>query len=174
MPSGEDAMHAAVFGFKGRINRLQYLAGNVAVGAIFVLLATLIAGFVDLPPTTQPTVAMSIDAVLLALAAPLALWCGASLQVRRLRDIGCGPVLAIPAWIGVLVVASLVTQGAAQNQVAVGTAINFAVLTCLFVWPGKRRPALSSISQSGWLMALAPATALARAPALSPSARRFH
>jgi uncharacterized membrane protein YhaH (DUF805 family) len=166
-------MLAAVFSFKGRVNRLQYLAGNVAVGATLVLLATLFADFIDLPPTAQPTVALSIDAVLLALAAPLTVWCGASLQVRRLRDIGCGPVLAIPAWIGVLVVAGMVTQGAAQDQVAVGSAINFAVLTCLFVWPGRRRDGLSSISRSGWLMALAPSPALARSPAFSTSARRL-
>jgi uncharacterized membrane protein YhaH (DUF805 family) len=165
-------MLAAVFGFKGRINRLQYLIGNVAVCATFALLATLFAGFIDLPPTTQPTIAMSVDAVLLALAAPLAILCGASLQVRRLRDIGCGPVLAIPAWLGVLVVGGLISQGAAQSQVAVGTAINFAVLTCLFVWPGKRRGGLSPISQSGWLMALAPSSP-ALSPALAPAARRW-
>jgi uncharacterized membrane protein YhaH (DUF805 family) len=156
-------MLAAVFSFKGRINRLHYFLGNLAVGATLVLLATLFIGFIDLPTTTQPTVTMGVDAVLLVLAGPLAIWSGASLQVRRLRDIGCGPVLGIPAWIGVIVVAALVTQGAAQSQIAVGTAINFAVLTCLYVWPGRPGRRLSSISDGGRLMALAPSPVLARA-----------
>jgi uncharacterized membrane protein YhaH (DUF805 family) len=156
-------MLAAVFSFKGRINRLHYFLGNLAVGATLVLLATMFVGFIDLPASTPPSVTLGVDAVLLVLAAPLTIWCGASLQVRRLRDIGCGPVLAIPAWIGVLVVATLVTQGAAQSQIAIGTAINFGVLTCLFVWPGRRGRGLSSISDGGRLMALAPSPVLARA-----------
>jgi uncharacterized membrane protein YhaH (DUF805 family) len=155
-------MLAAVFSFRGRINRVQYFLGNLAVGGVLILLAMLLVGFVGLPARTQPTLAMAIDSVFLVIATPLALWIGASLQVRRLRDIGCGPVLAVPAWIGVLVVVWFVTQGAAQSQVALGTAINFAVLTCLFAWPG-RRGGVRSISDGGRLMAFAPSSALAPA-----------
>jgi uncharacterized membrane protein YhaH (DUF805 family) len=155
-------MLAAVFSFQGRINRLQYLLGNLAVGAMLALLAVLFGSFIGLSAATRPTLAMAVDAVFLIIATPLALWIGASLQVRRLRDIGCGPALAIPAWIGVIVAAGLMTQGAAQSQIAVGTAINFAVLTCLYVWPGKRG-GVRSISEVGRLMVFAAAPALAPA-----------
>jgi uncharacterized membrane protein YhaH (DUF805 family) len=153
-------MLAAVFSFRGRINRLQYFLGNLAVGATLILLAMLYSGFVDLPAKTQPTLGMAIDAVFLVIATPLMLLIGASLQVRRLRDIGCGPALGLIAWAGVIVVAALVTGNAAQSQIAAGTAINFAVLTCLYAWPGKRG-GIRSLSGGGWLMVFAPSTALA-------------
>jgi uncharacterized membrane protein YhaH (DUF805 family) len=161
-------MLAALFSFRGRINRLQYLLGNAGIFAAIWLLSTLFMGFGDLPANARPTFALGVDAVMLVLAAPLVVWIGASLQVRRLRDIGCGPVLAVPAWVGVLVVAALVTQGAPQNQVAIGTAINFAVLVCLFAWPGKRG-GYRALSYGGSLTTFAPSSALAparRAPPL--------
>jgi uncharacterized membrane protein YhaH (DUF805 family) len=156
MGAGEAAMLAAVFNFRGRINRSQYFLGSLAVGAIFVALAQLFIGFGHLAEMPRSTLAITLDAVLLVMAAPLAAWIAVSLQVRRLRDIGWNPLIVFPLWIGAL--AGMAVQGSpdvVQTQTAVGTLINFAALTCLFVWPG-RRGGIASISDGGRLMALAP------------------
>ncbi|HZZ90369.1 MAG TPA: DUF805 domain-containing protein [Caulobacteraceae bacterium] len=155
-------MLAALFSFRGRVNRLQYLIGNIAVFGAVLLLAVMLSALLDLPASTAPSFALGVDAAMLVLGAALVLWIGASLQVRRLRDIGCGPALAVPAWLGVVVVAALVTQGAPQSQVAIGTAINFAVVACLFGWPGKRG-GFRALSYGGTLSSFAPVASPASA-----------
>jgi uncharacterized membrane protein YhaH (DUF805 family) len=156
MGAGEAAMLASVFNFRGRINRSRYFLGSLAIGAIFVALAQLFMAFGHPPETPRSALAVTLDAVLLVMAAPMTAWIAVSLQVRRLRDIGWNPLIVVPLWIGAL--AGMAVQGSpdiVQTQTAVGTLINFAALTCLFVWPG-RRGGISSISDGGRLMALAP------------------
>jgi uncharacterized membrane protein YhaH (DUF805 family) len=151
-------MLTAVFKFRGRINRSQYFLGNLAIGMIFVALAQLFMGFGHQAGTPRSTFATAIDAVLLVMATPLAAWIAVSLQARRLRDIGWEPLIAIPIWAGALVAVGMAAQSSpdtTQTQMVVGTLINFAALTCLFVWPG-RRGGIASISDGGRLMALAP------------------
>jgi uncharacterized membrane protein YhaH (DUF805 family) len=157
-------MLTAVFRFRGRINRSQYFLGNVATAAIFAALAQLFMAFGHQSETSPSALPMAVDAVLLVMATPLAAWLALSLQARRLRDIGWDPLIAIPIWIGALLLVGLATQGspdAGQTQMAAATLINFGALTCLFVWPG-RRGGLASISDGGRLMALAPVAASQR------------
>jgi uncharacterized membrane protein YhaH (DUF805 family) len=153
-------MLTAVFKFRGRINRSQYLLGNLATGAIFVVLAQLLMDFGHQSEASRSPLPMAVNAVLLVMATPLAAWIAISLQARRLRDIGWEPLIAIPIWIAALVVVGMAAQSspdAAQVQTAAGTLINFAALTFLLAWPG-RRGGISSISDGGRLMALAPAS----------------
>src|SRR5579862_7934793 len=103
-------MLASVFSFRGRINRLQYLLGNFAVGAALALLAAMLISFTELAPTARPSLTMALDAVFLVVAAPLALWSAASLQIRRLRDIGWEPLIVAPMWVGALVLAGFAAQ----------------------------------------------------------------
>jgi uncharacterized membrane protein YhaH (DUF805 family) len=145
-------MLAAVFSFRGRLNRLQYFLGNVAVGIVLTLLAATVIGFIELAPTSRPALTMEVNAVLLVIAAPLAVWSAVSLQARRLRDVGLEPLLVIPLWIGSL--------GLAQIQPMLAVSISLALFACLFGWPG-RRGGFSSNFDDGRIMTLAPASAFA-------------
>jgi uncharacterized membrane protein YhaH (DUF805 family) len=158
-------MLASVFSFRGRINRLQYLLGNFAVGGALALPAWTLIGFTELAPTTRPSPTMALDAVLLVLAAPLAIWSAVSLQARRLRDIGWEPLIVLPMWVGTLVLAGFAAQaGFALSQAALASLISLALLACLYGWPG-RRGGVTSLCD-GRMMALAPS------PALAPIRRR--
>jgi len=166
-------MLIAVFSFRGRINRLQYLLGNLAVGAALALLAAMLIGFTELAPTARPSPTMALNAVFLVLAAPLAIWSAASLQARRLRDIGWEPLVVIPIWIGVLLLTAFAAQaGVTMSQTVLATLISFALLACLYGWPG-RRGGVTSLSD-GRMMALAPSSAMAPISRRSiSSARRW-
>jgi uncharacterized membrane protein YhaH (DUF805 family) len=131
-------MLAAMFSFRGRINRLQYFLGSVASVAAAALLSTLFIGFVDLPANTPPTFALGVDAVMLVLAAPLVVWIWVSIQARRMRDIGWPPFAAVPAWVAAVVGSEMLGGTAGQSHLAIGAAISFMVLSCLFAWPGRR------------------------------------
>jgi uncharacterized membrane protein YhaH (DUF805 family) len=153
-------MLASVFSFRGRINRLQYFLGNFAVGGALALLAAMLISFTELAPTARPSLTMALDAVFLVVAAPLAIWSAASLQARRLRDIGWEPLIVIPMWVGLLVLAGFAAQaGFALSQAALASMISLAMLACLYGWPG-RRGGVTSLSD-GRMMALGSSTALA-------------
>jgi uncharacterized membrane protein YhaH (DUF805 family) len=151
-------MLTAVFSFRGRINRLQYFLGSLTIGATLALLAAMLISFTQLAPTARPSLTMALDAVFLVLAAPLAIWSAASLQARRLRDIGWEPMIVIPMWVGVLLLAGFAAQ-AEVSQTALASLISLALLACLYGWPG-RRSSVTSLSD-GRMMALAPSSALA-------------
>jgi uncharacterized membrane protein YhaH (DUF805 family) len=156
-------MFASVFSFRGRINRLQYFLGNIAVGGALALLAGMLISFIELAPTARPSLTMALDAVFLVFAGPLATWSAVSLQARRLRDIGWEPMIVLPMWLGVLVLAGFAAQaGLAVSQAALASLISLAMLACLYGWPG-RRSSVTSLCD-GRMMALA--------PSLAPIARR--
>jgi uncharacterized membrane protein YhaH (DUF805 family) len=145
-------MFAAVFSFRGRLNRRQYFFGNLAVAAALALLGAMFIGFIELAPTARPTFAMSLEAVLLVIVSPLAVLGALSLQARRLRDVGLEPLLVIPLWIGSL--------GLVQSLPMLAVAVNLAVLACLYAWPG-RRGGLSSNFDDRRTTNFAPAAAYA-------------
>lgn len=151
-------MLAAVFSFRGRINRLQYFLGSLTIGAMLALLAAMLISFTQLAPTARPSLTMALDAVFLVFAAPLAIWSAAWLQARRLRDIGWEPMIVIPIWIGVLLLAGFAAQ-AGVSQTALASLVSLALLACLYGWPGRRN-SVTSLSD-GRMMALAPSSALA-------------
>jgi uncharacterized membrane protein YhaH (DUF805 family) len=158
-------MLTAVFSFRGRINRLQYFLGNLAVGGALALLGAMLISFTELAPTSRPSLAMALDAVFLVFAAPLATWIAVSLQARRLRDIGWEPLIVMPMGVALLALGGFAAQTAfALSQAAVASIISLAVLACLYGWPG-RRSGVTSLSD-GRMMALAPS------PALAPIRRR--
>src|SRR5580698_7525292 len=151
-------MFASVFSFRGRINRLQYFLGNIAVGGALALLAGMLISFAELAPTWRPSLTMALDAVFLVFAGPLATWSAVSLQARRLRDIGWEPMIVLPMWLGVVLLAGFAAQaGLAVSQAALASLISLAMLACLYGWPG-RRSSVTSLSD-GRMMALAPAPA---------------
>ena len=154
-------MFASVFSFRGRINRLQYFLGNIAVGGALALLAGMLISFAELAPTWRPSLTMALDAVFLVFAGPLATWSAVSLQARRLRDIGWEPMIVLPMWLGVVLLAGFAAQaGLAVSQAALASLISLAMLACLYGWPG-RRSSVTSLSD-GRMMALAPAPAARR------------
>lgn len=158
-------MFASVFSFRGRVNRLQYALGNIAVGGALALLAGMLISFIELAPTARPSLTMALDAVFLVFAAPLALWSAVSLQARRLRDIGWEPIIVLPIWLGALLLAGFAAQaGLAVTQAAVASLLSLAMLACLYGWPG-RRSSVTSLSD-GRMMALG------SSPALAPVRRR--
>jgi uncharacterized membrane protein YhaH (DUF805 family) len=153
-------MLASVFSFRGRINRLQYFLGNFAVGGALALLAAMLISFTELAPTARPSLTMALDAVFLVVAAPLAMWGAAARQARRRRVIGWEPLIVIPMWVGLLVLAGFAAQaGFALSQAALASMISLAMLACLYGWPG-RRGGVTSLSD-GRMMALGSSTALA-------------
>jgi len=156
-------MHRAVFRFRGRLNRRHYFLGNFAIGGVLALLGAALIGFSELAPNAQPTLAMDIDAALLVIAAPIAVWIALSLQTRRLRDIGLEPMIVIPLWIA--------TLGLAQSWPMIAASISLALFGCLYAWPG-RRGGLAANFDDHRITTFAPAPALATIRARS-SRRRW-
>lgn len=121
-------MLAAVFSFRGRVDRRQFFLGSLALGVVLALLAAMLISFVELP--SRPTPAMVLEAVLLVIAAPLAVWSALSLQARRMRDIGWEPLIGLPMWIGAV--------GLAQSLPLLAVAFCVTMLAGLYAWPGRR------------------------------------
>ena len=145
-------MITAVVSFRGRLNRRQYFLGNLAIGGVLAALGAALIGFSELAPTASPTLAMGVDAMLLVIAAPIAVWSALSLQARRLRDIGLEPLIVIPLWI--------CTLGLAQSWPMIAASISLALFACLYAWPG-RRGGLSAQFDDHRITTFAPAPALA-------------
>ncbi len=86
-------MFKAIFSFRGRINRLQFLLRWLGVtAALFVVVSI---GFLTGLKVGPIGALVSIVILIAALAY---LWASLSLQARRFRDIGWNPVLIIPGW----------------------------------------------------------------------------
>ena len=154
-------MFAAVFSFRGRVGRRGYILGSLALGVVLMLLGMMLIGFVELPPTARPSPAMSMEAALLVVLAPLAVWSALSLQARRMRDIGWEPMIGLPMWIA--------SVGLAQNQPMLAFAFCVTMLACLLAWPGRRDGRRASSAGGGRGIALSPAYAPARRrPASAP------
>jgi uncharacterized membrane protein YhaH (DUF805 family) len=156
-------MLTAVFSFRGRLNRRQYFLGNLAIGAVLALLGAALIGFSERAPTARPTLAMDLEAALLVIAAPLAVWSALSLQARRLRDIGLEPLLVMPLW--------MATLGLAQSWPMMAASISLALFACLYAWPG-RRGGLSANFDDHRITTFEPAPALATVRARSSRRRR--
>jgi uncharacterized membrane protein YhaH (DUF805 family) len=141
-------MLAAVFTFRGRLNRLQYFLANCGLGLALVVLAMiLVAGVLggrslggpDAMATLRPTALYCI----VVLGLPY-LWISFSLQSRRLRDIGWEPIFVIPAWIGLEMLDRLAVWAAPQIAAApqgkvswLSLLLNAGLGLCLLFWPGR-------------------------------------
>jgi uncharacterized membrane protein YhaH (DUF805 family) len=143
-------MLAAVFSFRGRLNRLQYFLGSWGLGTVMiVLVVVLVISIVGAghPGEASPATLIrgGLAAILFFLVVgPIYLWVSFSLQARRFRDIGWEPVFVIPAWIGAGIVDRLAVMGAPQIAVLHGSGVSWLGLLlnlglggCLLFWPGK-------------------------------------
>jgi uncharacterized membrane protein YhaH (DUF805 family) len=78
-----------LFGFQGRISRLQYWAGNVLVGAgLLTLLAVVLAPVLNAHSPAMALSEIQRIAPVLAPASAITLWMRFALQVKRFHDRG--------------------------------------------------------------------------------------
>lgn len=134
-------MLAAIFSFRGRVNRLQYFFGGTGVGVfVIVLFAALLIG-------KSPQEMAGVAPLIVLLIIPVALgstWISLSLQARRFRDIGWDPVLVMPLWFVALIVDKAFLPGfphLSAVQMAgpsmFGILLNLALSCALLFWPGN-------------------------------------
>lgn len=140
-------MLAAVFSFRGRLNRIQYFLGCWGLGTAMVVLV--VVGFVAILGGRGADQASLLKAGLagllfLLVLGPIYFWVSFSLQARRFRDIGWNPVFVIPAWIGAGILDRLAVMGAPQIAVIDGAGVswfglilNLFLAGCLLFWPGR-------------------------------------
>ena len=136
-------MFAAVFGFGGRINRLQYFLGCIGLAFAILVLALTAFGLMGFHRPSSFSSSLAA-AVLIALAgAILFIWVSLSLQARRFRDMGWNPLLSILAIFGVSLVDQIVARAAPSlsighmhQQTLIGGLINLLASGCLLFWPG--------------------------------------
>lgn len=92
-------MVSFLFSFRGRINRLQYWAGSLAVGVgsvILIVLLALIAG-VGVPMDKDAGLQGGVAVVLIiGIVGLIGGWCGLALQTKRFHDRGQ------PGWLSML------------------------------------------------------------------------
>src|SRR5271154_3884479 len=102
--AGGLGMLAAIFSFRGRLNRIQYFLGSWGLGMALVVLAVIL--FVGAlggrsPEEPQNMASLGLTALFcIVVLGPIYLWVSFSMQARRFRDIGWEPTVVIPAWIG--------------------------------------------------------------------------
>jgi len=141
-------MLAAIFSFRGRLNRLQYFVGCCGLGAALVVLAViLVVGALGGRSPDQPQNLASLGLVALfciVVLGPTYLWVSFSLQARRFRDIGWEPTVVIPAWIGLGVLDRLAVWAAPTIAITpesgvswLGLLLNLGLGGCLLFWPGR-------------------------------------
>jgi len=137
-------MLAAVFGFGGRINRLQYFLGCVGLGAGVLILATAAFVLLHFHMPTQLSVSLGIALLLGLLGLPALIWISFSLQARRFRDMGWNPLFSILSLITVAAIDQIVGRAVLGHGGAnplryvpmLGGLINLVVSGCLLFWPG--------------------------------------
>ncbi len=141
-------MLAAIFSFRGRLNRIQYFLGSWGLGMALVVLAVILlvgAAAGRSPDRPETLAALGLTGLFcLVVLGPIYFWVSFSLQARRFRDIGWEPVFVIPAWIGVDILDRLLTMAAPRIAVAdgmgvswIGLLVNAGLGLCLLFWPGK-------------------------------------
>ncbi len=147
-------MFSAVFGFSGRIKRLQYFLSIMALGLVVgiltvIAIVTAITGRGGAPLPTTPIEVLALLAPVVVFLLPVFaayLWISLSLQARRFRDIGWNPLYAILGWIGVLALDKLLAMAVPSLAVGHGEAhilggtilgglVNLAMGGALLFWP---------------------------------------
>lgn len=181
-----------LFSFSGRIGRLSYLFGSLAVAIGSIVPALLLMGFVVALAATGPGLFLAIP---LVLAFGVAMgWIGLALQVRRCRDIGWDPWVVLGGWMTMGAVDALVayrvpslalaTDHHHHHGTAVGAVLNLAMWGALLLWPGRDGVDLSRPSgplprsrvealraEAGPVAAPAASASVAARPVTSPAGR---
>ncbi|MGJ4906237.1 DUF805 domain-containing protein [Bradyrhizobium sp. HKCCYLS2058] len=137
-----------IFGFNMRLGRLHYFLASLGLGAVFVVLAIVMA--VGLAAVSPQSSALAISWPIIAMIG-LFLTANLMLQAMRFRDIGWDPVCVIPAWIAVMVldyvVAGRFPEYAATSShhgTWVGALINLGLSVALLFFPSGADDAPSS------------------------------
>jgi uncharacterized membrane protein YhaH (DUF805 family) len=141
-------MLAAIFSFRGRLNRLQYFLGSWGLGFVLVVLAVILfVGALGGRSPEQPRDMASLGLTALfciVVLVPIYLWVSFSMQARRFRDIGWEPAVVIPAWIGLDLLDRLAVWAAPPIAVTpdsgvswFGLLLNLGFGCCLLFWPGR-------------------------------------
>ncbi|MES1156286.1 MAG: DUF805 domain-containing protein [Alphaproteobacteria bacterium] len=139
-----------LFGFQGRINRLQYWAGALLSGfaliLLFVLLIAAGIGGRDLNDPNALAAALGTTVLGLIPIILVAAWCGLAIQVKRFHDRGrSGWFAAIPMGLGGFT--GFMTAAAPAALIGIAPLIMFASLV-INVWflvelgflPGQAEP----------------------------------
>jgi uncharacterized membrane protein YhaH (DUF805 family) len=137
----------SIFGFGGRVGRLEFFLFSLGLGIVTVLLALLIFGAV----MPHGLTAMDAESRRLALARPVLItmlivapffcWFSFALQAKRFRDMGWNPAAAILGWIGLMIVDKLVAIAVpalaigASHTTPFGALFNLGMCLCLWFWP---------------------------------------
>jgi uncharacterized membrane protein YhaH (DUF805 family) len=133
-----------LFSFRGRIGRLRYFLGSMALSMPLVLMIVGIIGVVvSAGGGKLPLIPLLVMALFAVVSIPVFLYSSLSMQARRIRDIGWNPLYVIPAWIGVGVIDRLIAQafpalsiGHLHFQTLPGLLLNLAFGLVLLFWPG--------------------------------------
>jgi uncharacterized membrane protein YhaH (DUF805 family) len=178
-------MLETVFSFRGRINRLQYFAGAVALTAALIV-PVLVIGFglfahggVGARP---PLATLALLGLFVLIAIPPFLWVSFSLQARRFRDIGWNPLYVIPGWIAFQVLDRVIAQfvpalsvGPLHAQTWIGMLVSLGLAGALLFWPGRAEDDAAPGIGASWMRPstpppAAPATTATYTPAPSAAA----
>lgn len=169
-------MLAAVFSFRGRINRLQFFAASMGLfGAeVVMFVIAIVVGLVSGRGAALIPVALIAVAIVVG-----SIWIGLSLHARRVRDVGLDPVIVIPMLTLVIGADRLVAQanpaiafpaGSAVthglgSHTLVGNLILTAYVLFLLFWPGRRSDAQTPTNWADNVDLPNPSAMLARASA---------
>jgi uncharacterized membrane protein YhaH (DUF805 family) len=136
-------MFETVFSLQGRLKRLPYFFGTMALGLAFGagLAAIMVGGAIA--ATAHSWGALAGWVVCLLPLVGVLLWCSLSLHVRRIRDIGWDPTLVIAVWLIFKVVDRLIlapllpmlTAGMHGNGTVIGVGVQLALSLALLFWP---------------------------------------
>jgi uncharacterized membrane protein YhaH (DUF805 family) len=135
-------MVSLLFGFSGRVGRLEYFLLSCALAVFAVLLVVVIMTGLAPHGAAASSRAMAWPAIVAVLAvAPIFVWFSLALQAKRFRDMGWNPVVAIPGWFGLLVVDKTIgtvfpslTVGESHSTLF-GIFLNLGLTLCLLLWP---------------------------------------
>jgi uncharacterized membrane protein YhaH (DUF805 family) len=136
-------MLGAVFGFSGRVNRLQFFFGSLGLGFGLMALLMPMAMVFALHGSAAFSAGLGLTLLFGMIAVFAAFWISLSLQARRIRDIGWNPLIVIPGSIALQVADLLVARAIPHLAVSrgdsgtgFGVLLNLGLCLCLLFWPG--------------------------------------
>ena len=173
--SREAPMLEAVFSFRGRLGRLQYFVGGLALGMAIIVPLVMIGVSMFAHGGVGAKPPLGLLALFALVAVPLFLWISLSLQARRLRDIGWNPLYVIPAVFAVDLIDQTIARLAPalavskiSHQTVVGLLINLAFGCALLFWPGRTEDDAPSDYEPNWQQPSEPPPPAPAAPIRAP------
>lgn len=133
-----------LFGFAGRIGRLEYFLLTILLAVVMTaLVLTLVWGLAShypmSPGATEPPSTLII--LIVAIVGPIFLWFTLALQAKRFRDMGWNPLHVLSGWIAAIVIDTFIAYSVPSlalesgDGTAIGALINLVMFGCLLFWP---------------------------------------